>query len=538
MQRQLKSLLLSRNNDSIPAAVAGFLLIQLLCRHGGIGISPDSVVYLSTAQHIHDHGVINDFTNTPMMDFPAFYPVFLSGIIFLMGKSVPVFGPMLNGLLFAWLIWLCGWVMDRFSRASRWYKWTLLLFIVGSPCLLEVYSMIWSETLFLVLSVLFMIGCHRYFKDHSTVSLLLIALIAGLVSITRYAGVSIIAMGGLLMLCDGRLRWGARKIAHLFLYGLVSVSFLAWNIYRNYKVTGTFTGYREKGVTPLLTNLHDFGSVLCDWMPFFNQRYGLATVIAIVFILLITGVFVFRLVRKTDFFSYDTIAIGYFVVYAGFIVFTATVSRFQQLDSRLLSPLFLPWLWGSTCWMPALPGLWRSRGAAEAGQAPKSEGRLRSGGRGDSGAGRGWLLAALLGSACFLWGEWSAFQFNWVGIKYAGIPGYTEDTWQQSATMAYVRAHKAEIQQAGHVYSSAYEGLWFLAGVNAEIIPHKDNPDDIMYMLKDDHFTVVWFNDSINDDLIDMNYIKAHKLLVEEHDFNDGTIYFFRTVKEAGKACY
>jgi hypothetical protein len=527
MQRRLNTFLLSRNNDSIPAAIAGFLLIQLLSRHGGIGISPDSVVYLSTAQNIHDHGAINDFTNTPMMDFPAFYPVFLSGIIFLTGRGVPAFGPILNGLLFALLIWLCGWMMDRFTRGSRWYKWTLLLFIVGSPCLLEVYSMIWSETLFLLLSVLFMIGCHRYFQRHSTASLLLIAVIAGLVAVTRYAGVSIIAMGGLLMLCDGRLRWGPRKIAHLALYGLVSVSFLAWNIYRNYKVTGTFTGYREKGLTSLVTNLHDFGSVLCDWLPFFNERYGWATAIAIGFCLLLTGIFLFRLVRKVNFFSYDTIAISYFVVYAFFILTTATISRFQQLDSRLLSPLFLPWLWGSTCWMPAIPEFFRSRSAAGPGhEAPASRtpvdpGRWK----------KGWLLAALLGTGCFLWGEWSAFRFNWTGIKYAGIPGYTEDTWQQSATMAYVRANRDKLRQAGHIYSSAYEGLWFLGNVSAEIIPHKDNPDDIRYMMIDNHFSVVWFNDSINDDLIDIDYIKAHKLLVEEHDFNDGAVYFFRTAK-------
>src|ERR1700727_264364 len=165
--RQLSTILFSGNRDALLVAVAGFALIQLLSRHGGIGLSPDSIVYLSTARNIHDHGLINDYTNQPMMDFPAFYPIFLSGLIFLTGKSVVAFGPILDGVLFGGVIWLCGWMMDRFSRPSRWYKWTLLLFILLSPCLLEVYSMIWSETLFLLLSVLFMIGCHRYFERHS-----------------------------------------------------------------------------------------------------------------------------------------------------------------------------------------------------------------------------------------------------------------------------------------------------------------------------------------------------------------------------------
>src|ERR1700749_236003 len=105
-QRKPRAFLLTGNKDSLLAAIAGFLMIQLLCHHTGVGISPDSVVYLSTAQNIHDHGAINDFTNAPLMDFPAFYPIFLSGFIFITGRGVIALGPVLNGLLFALLIWL------------------------------------------------------------------------------------------------------------------------------------------------------------------------------------------------------------------------------------------------------------------------------------------------------------------------------------------------------------------------------------------------------------------------------------------------
>ncbi len=266
------------------------------------------------------------------------------------------------------------------------------------------------------------------------------------------------------------------------------------------------TGYREKAIRSLGANLHDFGSVLCDWLPFFNGRYAWATGIALVFILLITGIFLFRLVRKRNFFSYDTIGISYFVTYTFFILYTASVSRFQELDSRLLSPLCIPWLWGSTCWIPAVVGRIHLR-------------RRKI----------GWAFVVLLAGGCFFYGECSAFQFNWSGIKYAGIPGYTEDTWQQSATMAYVKAHKAELERSGTIYSSATDGLWFLARVPAELMPHMETQEDIDYMMREDHFIVIWFNDSVNSDLIDINYIKARKELVEEHDFADGSIYFFRT---------
>ncbi|MBS1665460.1 MAG: hypothetical protein JST68_30745 [Bacteroidetes bacterium] len=502
----LQHKLRSGNYDALLAAIAGFIIIQLLCSYGGIGVSPDSVVYLSTAQNIHDHALINDFTNQPVMDFPAFYPIFLSGILFLTGGgSVLSYGPILDGLLFGLLIWLCGWMMDRFSVVSRWYKWTILIFIVLSPCLLEIYTMIWSETLFLLLSVFFIIGCHRYFHTHSTRSLLLIGVLAGLACVTRYAGVAVVAMGGFLMLCDGRLRWSWRKIGHMALYGVVSISFLALNLYRNYKLTHTLTGYREKGLTPFLTNLHDFGSVFCDWLPFFNERYDSAVFVALVFLVLITGIFVYRLVRRVDFFSYDTIAITFFIVYGGFILYTSTVSRFQQLDSRLLSPLFLPWLWGGTIWIPAA---------------------IRRAGPRWKPAGLG--LAAVAG-VCFLLGEIKAWRENWEGIHYAGIPGYTETQWLKSQTLDYVRTHKDRFQLPGNVYSNASEGLWFLAGMmKSDLMPHKEFPEDIAYMFRSKYFVVIWFNDADNSDLIDMDYIKANKPLVEELDFNDGAIYFFK----------
>lgn len=500
-----RSLLLSGYYDAVPAAIAGFFIIQALCAYGGIGISPDSVVYISTAQNIHDHGRISDFTNMPVMDFPAFYPVFLSSILFLTGRRVITLGPLLDGLLFATVIGACGWIMNRFAQVSRGYKLLLLVFIVLSPCLLEIYTYIWSETLYLLLCVLFIIVAHGYFQTHSMRWLLGMALIAGLACITRYAGVSLAGLGGLLMLCDGRLRWGAKKLGHIALYSSLSLSLLSLNLYRNLRLTETLTGFREKGLTSLAENLHDFGSVLCDWLPFFNERYQAATAIALLFILLITGIFFYRLVRRNNFLSCDTIALSYFVVYTAFILYSATVSRFQQLDNRLLSPLYLPWLWGSTCWIPAAlkrcPPRWKKVA----------------------------IIGCLAAAACFIAGEIVTFRENWIGIHYAGIPGYTENDWRKSETMAYVRAHRDSLEKAGPMYSDANEGLWFLADVKSDLIAHKDNPADIKYMLREDHFTVVWFDDAINYDLVDIDYLRNHKQLVKELHFKDGAIYFFRT---------
>jgi MFS family permease len=456
------------------------------------------------ASSIHDHGTVTDFNKDPMMDFPAGYPVFLSGVMFVTGRDTLQFGPVLNALLFAAVIYLCGWLMERFSFRSKWYKWILLSLIVLSPCLLEVYSMIWSETLFILLLLLFILVSRRYFLSHTVRALLAMGLITGLACVTRYAGVTFIGAGGLLLLCDPGLRRG-RKIRHILLFGLVSCVPLVINLYRNKQVTGTLTGFREKGVTSLSANLHDLGAVFCSWLPVPGNHYALAWWLGLLWILVFIVAYAVRLMRKERLFSYENIATLYFIVYAVFILFSATVSRFQPLDSRLLSPLFIPWLWGSTCWIPVWTAAWPSIKRIGA------------------------VFAVAVAAIAMQTGQLMTDYETWDGVKYAGIPGYTEDGWRNSETMRYVRENKQKLRAGATLYSNATEGIWFLAGLHADMIPHKDFAADIKEFLAEDHFYVIWFNDSINPDLLPLDSIARHKTLSSVQTFSDGATYLFTT---------
>ena len=73
---------LSNNLDSLLVALMGFFLIQIFSRHSGIGISPDSVTYLSAARHLVQGKGFISFDNLPVVDFPFGYPFFLAIISF------------------------------------------------------------------------------------------------------------------------------------------------------------------------------------------------------------------------------------------------------------------------------------------------------------------------------------------------------------------------------------------------------------------------------------------------------------------------
>jgi hypothetical protein len=493
-----------RQIDSLVAAIAGFLLIYVWTRHSGIGVSPDSIVYMSTAANIRHHGAINDFTGMPMMDFPAGYPAFLSTVMLVTGMEPMQFAPVLNGLMFAGLIFLSGWIMDRFSYPSKWYKWAMLTIILLSPCLLEIYSMLWSETLFLLLILVFFLAARRYHLAHDWKGVLWMGAVAALAGVVRYAGVSLILLGGFLMITDLRTSW-KKKLWHIPVFGLIGISLMVLNIYRNRLVTGTLTGYREKAVTGLGQNLQHFGNVFCDWLPFFDDPYKYPALVGIICLLVCVAAWLFRLVRQHDEYSYDQIATAHFIVYALFILMVASISRFQPLDSRLLSPLFLSWLWGSSSWI--LPQL---RRAGKKGRA-------------------GLVVLGFAAAVCMLYGELDLYKFNWEGIKTAGIPGFSEDQWTKSQTMDFIR-HDPELHKPGvSIYSNAFEGIWFLTGVVSDLIPHKDLPWDIKDMMKENHFYVVWFDDATNADLLSVETIGQTKHKEKEYHFNDGAVYYFTT---------
>lgn len=487
-----------RNLDSLIAAAAGYFIIYLYTRHSGIGISPDSVTYLSVAQNIHQHGIFADFNGKVMVDFPLFYPGWLSIFIFLTGLGPLVFAPVMNGLLFATLIYISGWMMENFIFPSKWYKRAILSFLVFSPCLLEIYSMLWSETLFLLLLLLFMIALRKYFLTRQPNALILAATLTAFACITRYAGITMVATGSLLVLLD--LKTPIReRIFHLLLFGSIAVSLLGANLVHNIMARGTLTGPREAGITSLFANIRYFGSVLCDWLPFFGERLAVLTVLVVIPVL----IFVFwrRNRLRTHLYTYEHIATTFFIVYALFIIAIATVSRFEELNSRLLSPLFIPLLWSGTYGIPYL---------------------IKK-------ISRPWRVAVI--SACVLFviafqvNQLMADYENYDGIKDAGVPGYTEDDWQYSPTVDFLKKNKPLLLHAGAVYSDADDAIWFFTGLHTKLLPHKDSPPQLKELFNREDFIIVWFDDAANPDLVSVETIAAHKKIKRLYKFDDGAIY-------------
>ncbi|GAA4085027.1 hypothetical protein [Mucilaginibacter panaciglaebae] len=486
--------------DTVIAAAIGFYAIRLFTSYSGVGISPDSIMYASTATNIQAHWSLMTFNGTPLVFFPVFYPAFLALIQFICRVDPFTAGGIINACLFALVILITGWMLAKFITRSRIYKWLILVAIILSPALLQIYSFLWSETLFILLVMLFILNYHHYLQKQTTGRLLIIALVAALACVTRYAGITLIGTGGLMLLLDNKLTT-PKKIRHICLFGLLSISLLLVNLVFNRLDAGLSTGTREPSITPLGENMYYAGTVLSDWGALGNFAYHYAIAITAIVLLSLTGILICKAIKgKIN--SYENIIIAYTIVYGLFIILIATFSRFEQLNSRLLSPMFIPLLISCTSWVPDV--LQKVKG--------KSKYVLS-----------GVAIVAMLAFEYFtLQVDLDRYDSE---LDY-GIPGYSDDSWNTSDFIKYLRVHKHIFKEGVPIYSNANDAVYFFTGMSAKLVPHHFFKKPIEDFFKEKHYYYIWFKVFDNGkELLNIDDIQREEQLTLLCKFPDGAVY-------------
>jgi len=566
----------ANNLDSLLAALVGFYIIYLYTAYSGVGISPDSIMYASTATNIQAHGSLLTFNKHPLTFFPVFYPFFLAIIQFISGTDPIKAGAMIDAFLFGGVIFTSGWIMSKFIndskiwtwesiKRSKWwiaavaaiilaadfiistqlkrntaipdnlqwlgssffvqtvpatkYTWFLVFFrielilvaasssykrmilaaIILSPGLLEIYTYLWSETLFILEILFFILAYWRYLQNHVLKSLLWVGVITAIACITRYVGITIIGAGGLMLLLDNQLPW-KKKIGHIFFYGCISISLLVANLILNSTATGLSTGTREPSITPFGDNLHYFGTVICDWGALGNGAYPYAAVLTALVLLALIAVLLWK-AFKGKINSYENIVIAFTIVYGLFIVVWASIQRFERINSRLLSPMFIPLLIACTSWVPDVLKLVRSK-----------------------------AKYALAGVAILLMVafECATYQVDWQRYDDEndyGVPGYSDDGWNKSEFVVYLRQHKKMFTPTVPIYTDADEAVYLFTGLSSTLIPHKFFQKDVQKFYSVKHFYLVWFDNLSNPELLSLQDVMKHKKLVKIGTAKQGDIY-------------
>lgn len=503
-----------KNYDTLLFSAIAAFAIYIYCSYSGIGISPDSIMYTSAARSFVHHGTLLTFNQIPIVDFPVFYPLFLGTISFISQTDPVAFGAVLNMVLFATLIFISGWIMSRFVPSSPVYKWLVLAAIVLNPGLLQVYSYLWSETLFILEVLLFLIVFRKYLLTHAGKWLIFAAAIAAVACITRYAAVTIVGTGGLILLLDRKLTI-RKKIGHILIYGFICISLLVTNLVVNALHTGTVTGPREPSITSFGKNLFYFGSVFCEWMGITPTLYGVfATPIAIIILVGFIAALAFNYTRrKLD--SFENLAITFALVYGLFIVLSSTFSRYERINPRLLSPMYIPALWGYTSWGL----LFLKRITAK---------RVRM-------AVAAVFILMMLGYITKIFLIDKQRYKDQIADEY-GNPGYTDNDWMESEIANYLKhIDKSMFKPKVGIYSDAHEAVYFFSGMSSYLVPHRFFKKDIEKFYRIKRFYLIWFDNLENPELINIKDIKKVKKLKVIKRFEGGAIYEYEGETPAAK---
>ncbi len=424
---------------------AGMALLAVVTTPWGMGISPDSVDYLTAARHLLEGRGLSVFSGdgtqaAPMLMWPPLFPVLISGLG-ICGLELFQAARILNVLLFGGNILLVGFLLKRLT-GSLWISLAGALLALSSLCMLRIHSMVWSEPLFLFLSLLAFYGLSLYGEKPQFRFLLFSAVSAALAFLTRYAAFALVATGTFSIFL-----WGRKKVLHKIRDGAVFVV-ISWFPVSLWLMRNTLYVNEGKTAVGLRMQPHPLSldylryalHTSATWFVPENSSVGVK--LAALSILGAGMISAFCLARqKLNVFTRTVLLFAFFYSFM-LVCYIAFLGYRISLDNRILSPLFAALLLFS---LPLVHALWRL-----------FEGRNKA---------RVVLVSilAVLGISYFYRG------LVWARVVYHEGQEFSGRAWRESQLLQAIKTMPREIP----VYTNASDAIYILTGRTALSLPGK-----------------------------------------------------------------
>lgn len=449
----------------------------------------------------------------PYLLWPPLFPTLLAAMG-LSGIDPLELARYVNAIAFGLTVFLGGAWVYRHTRSPLFALLGAGAILLSKPLMANaIYAL--TEALFVLFSLAFVIAIEDFLARRRMPSLLLAAALAALAFLTRYAGMAVVAAGALLLaLYPGfSLRERTRNVV---IFGVMACLLaVAWQA-RNYAISGTLTGPRIDSPYSLGQNLYITGLTLTTWsMPVKLLPSPLQEGIAILFPL-VAGVVLALAIAAISRASGTAllpvlIMLGFFVVYTGWLVTSATLVKFDTIGHRLLSPGYAP-LALAIVLIGQKAHVWLGRS-----RIPGS--------------------AAVIPTALTVW---LLYQGAWTTSTLAdavrhGAGDYATVEWQESEFMAYLREHLP----SGKLYTNAPGQVSWFNGTLLELSPERyrdgipEHPSDDLERLRaiidrGGPVYLAWFDNRKDPSLYDIRQLQSWFHLEEIARVSDGAIYHVR----------
>ena len=461
---------------------AGLGTAHILVRTAPYGtvVGTDSVYFLSTAINFLAGEGWRNFQGTPLVVWPPLFPLLLAAGGWV-GIEPLAAGRWINAIAFGLTILAAGNYL-RSNLRSRGLVLAATAAIAASLPLSGLAASLMTEPLFVLFTLLALMQLAAFLQRGGRTLLYCAAVCTALAALTRYPGVVLIGVGGLLLAADRRLK-------HIVAFGTISSLPLALVLTHNWVVSKTLTGRGRKSGQSLSDGLSQVVDVFREWVVPQGVLDGLGyllwmvtglgipdwvgfllwatiglVVVAMAAVVVVSGRQAGgtkgtrvreRLGRRPRSFGlgpalpFGVFAIAYSVFMVAVVPFTAG----QAIDSRYLLPVYVPLL------LAAALLLDRFLSIEVAGQVAVAK----------------WGLASLvlLGTLAHI-GFSAQKNLRLTAHGYLDDWAYNGTYWQRSATLNYIRDHLSDSK----TYSNNPFLLWF-ADRSAAIRTHRILPYSI-----------------------------------------------------------
>lgn len=323
-------------------SLIGIILVLISTSKYGVGLSMDSVNYISAARSLLLGRGYLYYDESPLVHFPPLFSTVLA-IFGLIGIEPLDGARFVNAFVFGLIVFTSGQLFRMAIKSNALVILGTVSILLSYP-LLYVSTHAYSEPLFVLLAVLFIIYLIKFLNQRRFIVLFLLSILAALSCLQRYMGVTIILTGfaSIIFLPKAHLK---ERLKYAIVFGVMSITpFIIW-ILRNYMLTSTFTGVRLPSQRTLLYNTVSTLSCLTTWfMPYEVPFWiGLIGSSFVVFILITVIHFLHHKLNKgLTAVSFQLWPSGVFVlVYIIFLIASSTNVAIDAISDRLLVPIYV-----------------------------------------------------------------------------------------------------------------------------------------------------------------------------------------------------
>lgn len=311
----------------------------------GVGISPDSIHYIFAARSIlSDHSILA-FGGSPLIAWPPLYPASLAGLG-LMGIEPLTGARYMNAAVFGLTVFSSGLLFRNYIRSWPLVILGIVLMLI-SWALFRVSIMAWTESLFLLLTIWFVIYLSKFLTNQRLVFLLTITVLAALALMQRYIGITLVLSGviSIVLIYGKSVRYRFGCVAF---FGAVSTIPVTMWLARNYWLTSSLTGGRTSSSTSLSDNVGQVLGVLSSWIvpvQYLPPTPPTAILMALSLAALAGLVGLAFKARLGRFAKRQEISLAppaiFVVVYTLFLITATTIIAFTQIDDRYMSTIYV-----------------------------------------------------------------------------------------------------------------------------------------------------------------------------------------------------